>query len=202
MITNISESNISELIIFSLVIAFAYSMYTLRRDKLTVVEASDTGMKLMVYNDKNKKASADLLSEIITKMFKLRNNLITNKEKFPDFTQYIELLEENFNNERTKIYENDPKSDLTSFSVNKGEEVAFCLKSKRTGNLHELNLLLYVAIHEMAHMACPEIGHGNLFKKIFNFLTLQAIDQGIYVKEDYSANPIEYCGMILSSSIV
>jgi hypothetical protein len=202
MITNNSETNISEIIIFSLIIAFTYSLYSMRRDKLTVVEASDTGMKLMVYNDKNKKASADLLSDIITRMFKLRNNLIANKEKFPEMTQYIELLEENFNNDRTKIYENDPKSELTSFSVNKGEEVAFCLKSKRTGHLHELNLLLYVAIHEMAHMACPEIGHGNLFKKIFNFLTLQAIEQGIYVKEDYAANPIEYCGMILSSSIV
>ena len=103
---------------------------------------------------------------------------------------------------RTKIYENDPTSDLTSFSVNKGEEVAFCLKSKRTGKLHDINLLLYVAIHEMAHMGCPEIGHGDLFKKVFRFLTLKAIDLGLYEKDDYSANPVEYCGMILSSSIV
>lgn len=179
-----------------------YSMYCIRTSKLTIVEASDTGMKLMVYNDKNKKASADLLSEIITRMFKLRNYLITNKANFPEYKQYIELLKDNFNDERTKIYENDPSSDLTSFSVNKGEEVAFCLKSKRNGNLHDINLLLYVAIHEMGHMACPEIGHGDLFKKIFRFLTLQAIEQGIYVNEDYAANPVEYCGMILSSSIV
>jgi len=195
-------TNISELIIFSLIIIFMYSMYRIRTSKLTIVEASDTGMKLMVYNDKNKKASADLLSEIITRMFKLRNFLITNKENFPEYKQYIELLKDNFNDERTKIYENDPTSDLTSFSVNKGEEVAFCLKSKRNGNLHDINLLLYVAIHEMGHMACPEIGHGDLFKKIFRFLTLQAIEQGIYVNEDYAANPVEYCGMILSSSIV
>jgi hypothetical protein len=98
-------------------------MYRIRTSKLTIVEASDTGMKLMVYNDKNKKASADLLSEIITRMFKLRNFLITNKENFPEYKQYIELLKDNFNDERTKIYENDPTSDLTSFSVNKGEEV-------------------------------------------------------------------------------
>jgi len=195
-------TNISEIFIFSLIIIFMYTMYTIRRNKLTVVEASDTGMKLMVYNDKNKKASADLLSEIITKMFKLRNNLIADKNKYPEYKQYIELLAENFNDERTKIYENDPNSELTSFSVNKGEEVAFCLKSKRTGQLHEINLLLYVAIHEMAHMGCPEIGHGDLFKKVFRFLTLQAIKMGLYIKDDYSSNPVEYCGMILSSSIV
>ena len=202
MTINFSESNFSELIIFSLAIICIYTMYTIRRNRLTIVEASDTGMKLMVYNDKNKKASADLLSEIITRMFKLRNHLIANKKDDPEFKQYIELLESNFNDERTKIYENDPTSDLTSFSVNKGEEVAFCLKSKRTGKLHDINLLLYVAIHEMAHMACPEIGHGDLFKKVFRFLTLKAIDLGLYEKDDYSANPVEYCGMILSSSIV
>ena len=61
---------------------------------------------------------------------------------------------------------------------------------------------MYVAIHEMAHIACPEIGHGSLFKKIFRFLCEEAINIGIYKKVDYSANPIEYCGMILSSSII
>ena len=138
MTINFSELNFSELIIFSLIIICAYTMYTIRRNRLTIVEASDTGMKLMVYNDKNKKASADLLSEVITRMFKLRNSLIAEKDKHPEYKEYIELLEENFNNERTKIYENDPSSELTSFSVNKGEELAFCLKSKRTGELHEI----------------------------------------------------------------
>ena len=135
-------------------------------------------------------------------MFKLRNNLIKDKKKYPEYEEYIELLEKNFNEDRTQIYENDPNSDLTSFSVNKGEEVAFCLKSKKNGNLHELNLLTYVAIHEMAHMGCPEIGHGDLFKKVFRFLILRAIEMKIYEKEDYASSPVEYCGMILSSSIV
>ena len=191
-----------EIIIFCTIIGLIYIMYKIRKSKLTVVEEEDTGMKLMVYNDKNKKASASLLSDIIVRMFKLRNNLIKDKEKYPAFKQYIELLEKNFNESRTQIYENDPTSELTSFSVNKGEEVAFCLKSKKDGNLHEINLLIYVAIHEMAHMGCPEIGHGDLFKKIFKFLTLRAIEMKLYEKDDYSQNPVEYCGMILSSTIL
>jgi predicted metal-dependent hydrolase len=191
-----------EIIIFSVIIVLAYLMYKIRKSKLTIIENEDTGMKLMVYNDKNKKGSANLLSEIIVRMFKLRNNLIKDKEKYSEFKQYIELLESNFNESRTQIYENDPSSELTSFSVNKGEEVAFCLKSKKDGRLHEINLLIYVAIHEMAHMACPEIGHGDLFKKIFKFLTLRAIEMQLYEKDDYGKNPVEYCGMILSSTIL
>jgi predicted metal-dependent hydrolase len=116
--------------------------------------------------------------------------------------QYIIQLNENLNKDRTLIYENDPNSDLTSFSVNKGEEIALCLKSKKTGLLHKLNLMMYVTIHEMAHIACPEIGHGELFKKIFKFLCEQSIIINIYSNDDYEKNPVEYCGMMLSSSII
>jgi len=191
-----------EICMISFVVVLIYVMYRIRKNKLTIVEASDNGMKLMVYNDKNKRKAADILAEIIKRMFILRHTLIKEKDNYPEYKQYIELLEENLTEDRTKIYENDPNSDLTSFSVNKGEELAFCLKSKRTGEMHEINLLIYVALHEMAHIACPEIGHGDLFKKIFKFLTLKAMEIGVYQKMDYNQSPVEYCGMVLSSSIV
>ena len=90
-----------------------------------------------------------------------------NKNSLVGYEEYIDLLASNFREDKTVVYETDPDSNLTSFSVNKGEELSFCLKSKKTDTLHDLNLLMYVAIHEMAHIACPEIGHGTLFKKIF-----------------------------------
>lgn len=191
-----------DVIVIICMIILIITMYCIRKSKLTLIEPFDSDMKVMVYNDSKKRSSADLLSEIIVRMFKLRDQLIKEKDKYPEFKEYIELLEKNFNDSRTKIYENDPSSELTSFSVNKGEEVGFCLKSKKNGNLHTINLMMYVAIHEMGHMGCPEIGHGELFKKVFKFLTLKAIDMKLYDKEDYSNNPVEYCGMILSSSIV
>jgi predicted metal-dependent hydrolase len=192
---------INESILLSIIIIFIYILYLIKKNRLTLVE-SNNNVKFMVYNDRNKVASANLLSELVDKMYKLRNNLIKNKQNYEENKQYIDLLEENFNQDRTSIYENAPDSDLTSYSVNKGEELAFCLRSKKTGNFHDINLLMYVAIHEMAHMACPEIGHGDLFKKIFRFLILEAINFGLYKKVDYQDNPVEYCGMILSSSIV
>ena len=78
----------------------------------------------------------------------------------------------------------------------------FNLKSKNNDKLHDINLLNYVAIHEMAHFACPDIGHGTIFKNIFRFFIHEAIKIGIYHKEDFNNNPTEYCGMILSSSII
>lgn len=194
--------NVNDSVILGSLVIFIYILYKITRKKLTMVEESNNGVKFLVYNSSDKRKKSALLAEVIARMFKLRNYLEKNKEKFPDYIEYIDLLVKNLNTERTSIYENDPDSDITSYSVNKGEELAFCLRSKKTNELHDINLIMYVALHEMAHMACPEIGHGELFKRIFRFLTLQAIDIGLYKAEDYSASPVEYCGMILSSTIL
>ena len=176
----------------------------MNKNKLVLIEASNTGHKLLVHDDKLKNASANLLSGIITSMYKLRNHLIKNIDTCIDseLKQSIELLEKNLNVTRTNIYENAPTSEYTSYSVNKGEEVVFCLKSRKNGELHTLNLLMYVAIHEMAHVGCCEIGHTVLFSKIFEYYTNESIKIGIYKYDDYDSNPVEYCGMVLSSSII
>lgn len=191
---------INESILISIIIIFLYILYIIKKNRLTLVETNNS--KFMVYNDENKIESAKLLATLVDRMYKLRNYLINNKKKYEEFEEYINLLEKNLNTERTTIYENIPDSNLTSYTINKGEELGFCLKSKITGKFHDINLLMYVAIHEMAHIACPEIGHDELFKNIFMFLTIEAINMGLYKKTDYESNNVEYCGMILSSSIV
>jgi len=190
-----------ESVLIIIVIIFIYIFYCLKKNRLTLVEANNN-VKYMVYNDRNKSDSANKLAELVKKMFELKNYLVDNIDKFPEYKEYIILLRDNFHEEKTSIYENAPESDLTSYSVNKGEELAFCLKSKKTGKLHDINLLMYVAIHELSHVACPEVGHGELFKKIFRFMTLEAIKIGLYKEEDYGEKPVEYCGMTLSSTIL
>lgn len=194
------EIKINESILISIIIIFLYILYIIKKNRLTLVETNNS--KFMVYNDENKIESAKLLATLVDRMYKLRNYLINNKKKYKEYEEYINLLEKNLNTERTTIYENIPDSNLTSYTINKGEELGFCLKSKITGKFHDINLLMYVAIHEMAHVACPEIGHDELFKKIFMFFTTEAINIGLYKKTDYESNNVEYCGMILSSSIV
>jgi predicted metal-dependent hydrolase len=189
-----------ETLLISIIVIFIYIF--LFHNKKNVILVSGLEEKFLVYNDEQKETSALLLEGVTKNMFKLKEYLYTNRDKFPEFTNYIKQLNRNLNKDRTLIYENDPTSDLTSFSVNKGEEIAFCLKSKKNGNIHNINLIMYVALHEMAHIACPEIGHGELFKKIFKFLTEQAIEIKIYQYDNYDQNPVEYCGMMLTSNIL
>ena len=161
------------------------------------------GTKSLIYKDnKNQLSKSELLNKIIDNMYYLRDYLYENINEYPDFKVYIIQLKNNFTPERTIIYETDPKSDYTSYSVNKGEELSICLKDKQSNELYNINLLMYVVIHEMSHFACPEIGHGLLFQKIFHQFTLVAIELGLYTREDYNNNPINYCGLLLNSNIL
>ena len=191
----------NESILISILIIFIYIFIFFNRQKSVYIE-NNTGAKYLVYNDNLKKQKSQLLSELVVNLFKLRKHLKQNVNVMSKYKDHIEQLNENFSEEKTVIYETDPESELTSYSVNKGEELSFCLKSKNNGELHDINLLMYVAVHEVAHIACPEIGHGLLFKKIFRKFLKEAIVIGLYKKVNYEENPVEYCGMILSSSIL
>ncbi len=185
-------------IIFCIVIFCV--VYMLNDSSLIKVEKN--GNTILVRDSPNKEQSADLLNQLIINMFKLRDYLVDNKEKFPENEEYIDLLAKNFNKNRTKIYETSLNSKYTSYSINKGEELVFCLRCKQTHSLHSLNLLTYVAVHEMAHTACPETGHTPLFNHIFKFMLEQAVEIKIYEYEDYSKYPVEYCGMKLYTNIL
>jgi len=192
-----------ETILISIIIIFIYIYFFLNKKNFVSIE-SYNGTKYMVYNDTLKKDKSNLLASIVKNMCLLKNYLVKNinSDDLKEYNLYIKQLDKNFNENRTSIYETDPNSDLTSFSVNKGEELSICLKSKSSDKLHDINLLMYVVIHEMAHFACPEIGHGDLFQKIFKKFLEVAVIIDIYHYEDYSTKPVEYCGMILSSNII
>lgn len=189
-------------IIFTITLVLLYIFIFINKTSLKYVESSLTGVKYLVKNNKDKKKSAELLEKLILRMYKLRNHLVKNIKNYPDMKKYIKLLKKNFTKSRTTIYENSNQSDLTSYSVNKGEEIVFCLKSKKTNKNHEIDLLMYVAVHELGHLACPEIGHTPLFNKIFKFLLEEAIKLDLYKVTKYSETPTEYCGMVITSNIL
>jgi predicted metal-dependent hydrolase len=153
-----------ENILLGLIIIFVYIFIYLNKNNFIYIE-SNSGVSYLVQKSDNKQEKANLLDKLMKNLFLLKNHLVENINKYPDIEKYIQQLNRNFNENRTAVYETDPKTKLTSYSVNKGEELSFCLTSKKTNELHDVNLLMYVAIHELSHIACPEIGHGPLFKK-------------------------------------
>ena len=65
-------------------------------------------------------------------MYILRDYLVENKDnpEFSKYKEYIILLGKNFNRKK-QLYENNLNSNLTSYNVNKGEQLVFCLRCKK-----------------------------------------------------------------------
>lgn len=147
--------------------------------------------------DRNKvKPAANLLATVTTKCKDLVDYV---NEKYPNDPK-VQRLVKGFNPK--KISETLPNSELTAYSENKGEKIAFCLNKKKEddNNLIDINTLTFVAIHELSHIMTVSIGHKQEFWQNFKFLLENAKTANIYVPVDYKKKPKEYCGMTISDN--
>lgn len=167
--------------------------------KTTMVKSDITNEYFSVRDLADKQKASNMLSLIHLKMTKLTDYLEKNKKRFPNYEKYIDDL-----SRKMKALKIKETSDIyyTSYTVDKGEQTVFCLRSKINDQIHDINLLTYVVLHEMSHIACPEYGHTELFKRIFAFITQKAIEIGIYEKINFNKKQVEYCGMMITDSII
>lgn len=101
------------------------------------------------------------------------------------------------------IQENIPSSptDDTAYTVNKGEVIAMCLRNLNNKNkFHDYNSLLFVKLHELAHIFSVTLGHDTAFWTHFKFLLKEAVELGLYKSVDYLNNPVDYCGVEIKYS--
>ena len=151
----------------------------------------------LVRNEKDNKEASNLLAKINIKLLKLIDVL---KKEHPEDERTKRVIK---NYDPTALSESDESNKYTSYSVNKGEQIVFCLRMRNANNtLVDENTLTYVAIHELGHLATKEIGHLNVFWSNFKWLLKIATEHGIYKYVDYSQNPQPYCGLVISSNIL
>jgi predicted metal-dependent hydrolase len=96
--------------------------------------------------------------------------------------------------------ENDMQSKDTSYSENKGQRVVVCLRDKTKPPQYpiiEKNTIMFVVLHEMAHLMTETIGHTQEFWTNFKRLLGDAVQIGIYTPVNYAQNPTPYCGMTI-----
>jgi hypothetical protein len=159
--------------------------------ELKCVLSTVDGNKYCVRDRKEVKRAADLLAKITNECKKLVEYMI---EKHPD-NDCTKRLKSGFNPQ--KIMETLPTSEYTAYSENKGEKLAFCLNKRKSDNndLIDEHTLMFVALHELSHVATESIGHKTDFWQNFKFILECAKEMGIHDPEDYKKKPAEYCGM-------
>lgn len=158
--------------------------------QLKCIISSVDGNKYCVRDRKKLKESADHLAKVSVNLTKIVEYC---KEKFPE-EKVTKKLSNGFNS--NKIVETLPTSELTAYSENKGEKLAFCIETENGNNkLIDLNTLTFVAIHELSHIGSEQVGHGDEFWKNFKFLLQRAAEIKVYDPVDYKKEPQRYCSM-------
>ena len=87
----------------------------------------------------------------------------------------------------------DIREGKSSYTENK-KTIYICTRDPKTKQYYDDNTLIYVCLHECAHVLVPEYdNHGTKFKAMFHHLLKKAITKGLY-------NPLipisnTYCGL-------
>jgi hypothetical protein len=150
-----------------------------------------------VQNLPDKQEAADRMSTIRVKLDKLiehyRDDIALSNDP------RIEVLLRRFKPEN--MCENDIKSDTTSYSENKGELIVVCLRDKRPPYVFvDENTVMFVILHELAHLMTTSIGHTPEFWANFRIILHDAITLNIYTPINYAKQPTAYCGMTITDS--
>lgn len=140
--------------------------------------------------------SAEMLDMLITRI----NKLIDNIKQYPDPDFTLTRLRYWDNTFVLENIKESWKNESTSYSINKGEQLVFCIRDKLNNSIHDINTLMFVAIHELAHIVTNELQHTKKFWNNMKKLLHRAEDIGVYEYVDYRMNPVEYCGMMIDSS--
>jgi len=190
--------DINYLISMLIIIAFCllgYTHYEHLTNEVIYVKSEVDDNEYLVRNLEDKQKAANMLAILRTKLEKICKAM---KNKYPD-DKDVTRMNERFNPDN--ITETGKNNQYTSYSVNKGEKVVFCIRQKDDAeSMVDENTLTFVAIHELAHIMTVSVGHTKEFWDNFKKLLQEAVELKIYTKEDYNNNPKEYCGITVSDS--
>jgi hypothetical protein len=176
----------------------ALALTTSRGVKNTVeVKSQKDGNIYRVQNLPDKQEAANRISGIREKL----DNLIDTYKADPSAMgdPRVKVLVNRYN--PNNFSENDLTADTTSYSENKGEKIVVCIRDKAPPhNFVDDNTVMFVLLHEMAHLMSTTVGHTPEFWANFKRILHDAVQCGIYTTVNYAKTPIKYCGMTITDS--
>jgi hypothetical protein len=183
-----------------IVITIVYLYLEAKATEVSYVKAKD-GSEYLVRNLPDKEEAANLLAGMKKRLTKLVNHVHTNRTEdgFKNKQTELEQLKSNYNADA--LSESSPGNKYTSYSINKGKKIVYCIRAKNVSNkIIDLNTMMFVAIHELGHLMTKEIGHVPPFWDNMKFLLEKGIELGVYKKQDFNSNPVDYCGTKITDS--
>jgi hypothetical protein len=193
-----------------LVVYFLYNMiYTY--SEIRYVTSDIDGKIYLIRRGNNKsdnflKDSANTLALINKNVTELIKYLDKTYNHHDDKSYFIKKLKNNYRPYIISEAAIDPR--YTTYTIDK-KDMHICLRTRDTNErIYNINILMYVVLHELAHLCNYNkngeaiLGHGSEFRLIFKFLVEESIKLGIYKYSNYSNDPKEYCGIMITTSII
>lgn len=117
---------------------------------------------------------------------------VSKRSYYSDNHPILNQIRHNFgmiNPEYSKI----PLREGNSAYTENKSVITLCLKDPKTGKYYDMNTMMYVALHELAHMVSKTHGHGDEFTKNFSILLRKGAKLGFY--DPRIPIPNTYCGL-------
>lgn len=169
-----------------------YSMHTLAN--MNLIQSNVDKKYYRVRNEKDKVQAADTLARLNSKIETFLKNLT---KKYPHQERVKRLMKRY---KPRRLHERPEKSTYAAYSVDKGNDIFVCIREKNNGPLiNDMNNLMYVMLHELAHVMTISVGHTDEFWENYKFLIEEAIAANAYTYEDYDKRYTEYCGLQLQN---
>jgi hypothetical protein len=161
-----------------------------------------------VQDKPDKQSAANLLAQVRAKMVALVEcvkassgkveGLPDDQAQYGSYQSRVDRLSQRFNPD--KIAEGNEDVKYTTYTIDKTRMV-FCLRARdEQDSVHDLEMMTFVAIHEMAHITTITEHHTPEFNSNFKWLLKNAVKCGIYRPENFKASPRNYCGLRVSES--
>tara|TARA_B100001123_G_C15055383_1_gene925315 strand:- start:192 stop:881 length:690 start_codon:yes stop_codon:yes gene_type:complete len=213
----IFDNNFNSLFIVLILFSIFYLFLEYKSSKVKF-QASSSGNTYLVRQCSNSLDAANLLdtlaqngNALITHLnAKLNDTSFVDYSEYKRFEHFIRRLTENYDS--NTISESSPGNEYTSYTINKGKKIVFCIRQKPPtganpkvfgcGDLVDVNVMMFVFLHELAHLGTCSIGHPPDFWCNMAFLLKVGADMDppIYTKLDIDNSTIPYCGINITNS--
>jgi hypothetical protein len=110
----------------------------------------------------------------------------------PEYQAILNNVKGNFSLIHPSLVKIPLSMDSSAYTEDK-RRIALCLENPETKRPYDMNTIMYVSLHELAHILNKGFGHGDDFKKIFSGLLKKSSQLGFY--DPKIPLPSVYCGV-------
>ncbi len=187
-----------DLLLFIIVITIFFSLMFMINNKMLDkdvirVKSSVDDAVYIVRDLPNSQEAANKLALLKKDIINFVDHMRKQYPNNPGVKQMINNLRLN------ALIECDPHHKYKSYSVNKGEELAICLRhTSKEYPFNDNNTIMFTTGHELAHVMNKTVGHDEPFWSYMKFNLEEMEKIGLYTPIDYAVSPTKYCGMTIN----